>query len=339
LLDLHNVVFIIQENLSKMASTTKPIVYVLDPYHPDAIALLQAQSHINLILPSSPKAKEWHKDAIAVIIRSTTRLTARDFSSAPHLKLVVKQGVGVDNIDLSAASAYGVAVYNTPGLNSEAVAELALTLPLALARRVGEFDRRIRRGEMVKRSEILGVSLFRKTVGVVGMGNIGFEVAKKWRGACEGKIVAYDPVAKGDAWSEIPHERVGTLQELLKASDVVTLHVPLLESTRGMIGAKELAMMKESAILVNCARGGIVDEVALVKALKEEVIWGAVLDAVENEPPTLEVYRELLSCERVILTPHAGAGTVDNQSRSGVAAVEIMLAVLRGEKDVSGKLD
>lgn len=327
-----------KRSMEKMASTTKPNVYVLDPYHPDAIFLLKSQSDIKLILPTSPEIKNWRQDATAVLLRSTTRLASADFSNAPHLKLVVKQGVGVDNIDLKSASSHGIAVHNTPALNSEAVAELALALPLALARRVGEFDRRIRRGEVVKRSEMLGVSLFRKTVGVVGMGNIGFEVAKKWRGACESKIVVYDPVAKADAWPDLPHERVKSLEELLRVSDVVTLHVPLLDSTRGMIGKKELEMMKEGAILVNCARGGIVDEKALVKALKEEIIWGAVLDAVESEPPTLEAYGELLSFDRVILTPHAGAGTADNQSRSGVAAVETLLAVLRGAKDVSGKL-
>lgn len=251
---------------------------------------------------------------------------------------MIKQGVGVDNIDLTSASAHGVAVYNTPGLNSEAVAELALTLPLALARRVCEFDRRIRKGEVVKRTEMLGMGLYRKTVGIVGMGNIGYEVAKKWRGACESLIVAYDPVAKADAWSDIPHQRVRTLEELLKVADVVTLHVPLLDSTRGMIGQREFEMMKENVILVNCARGGVVDEKALVKALKEGKIWGAVLDALEVEPPTLEVYKELLESEKVIVTPHIGASTVDNQSRSGVAVVETLLAVLRGDDDVSGKL-
>lgn len=144
--------------------------------------------------------------------------------------------MGIDNIDLSAASIHNVAVYNTPCLNSEAVAELALALPLALARRVCEFDRRIRKGEVVKRTEMLGMSLYRKTVGEVGMGNIGYEVAKKWRGACESEIVAYDPFAKADAWSDVKHQRVEKLEELLKVVDVVTLHVPLLDSTRGMIG-------------------------------------------------------------------------------------------------------
>ena len=325
-------------SLFEMALSAKPSVYVLDPYHADAISLLQKQAHIDLTLPSDPKVKDWHRDAEAVIVRSTTRITASDFSSASHLRLVVKQGVGVDNIDLTSASKYGVAVYNTPGLNSETVAELALTLPLALARRVCEIDRRIRNGEVVKRTETLGMSLFRKTVGIVGMGNIGYEVAKKWRGACESRIVAYDPLAKAEAWSDIIHERVKTLDELLKVADVVTLHVPLLDSTRGMLGRKQFEMMKEDSILVNCARGGVVDEQALVKALKEGKIWGAVLDALESEPPTLEVHGELLESGKVILTPHIGASTVDNQSRSGVAVVETLLAVLNGDENVPGKL-
>ncbi|PVH80526.1 hypothetical protein DL98DRAFT_191338 [Cadophora sp. DSE1049] len=320
--------------------TGNPHIYVLDPYHPDAISLLQNTPDIQFTLPSDPQKKNWHQDAVGIIIRSETQTTASDFSRAPHLRVVVKQGVGVDNIDLAAAKAHNVAVHNTPALNSEAVAELALALPLELARRIPEVDRRIRRGETVVRSKLLGVSLFRKTVGVVGMGNIGREVAKKWIGACESRVLAYDPVAPADIWSDsgISHTRVSTLDELLREVDVLTLHVPLLESTRGMIGSRELALMKSTSILVNCARGGIVDESALAAALKEERIWGAVLDAVEDEPPTLEKQRGLLENERVVIMPHVGASTRENQSRSGVVVVEILLAVLREERGVLGKV-
>lgn len=313
-------------------------VYVLDPYHEDAIALLKSTPWIDLVLPSDPRKAGWHADADGVILRSETRLTADDFGKVAKLKVVVKQGVGVDNIDLPAAKAAGVAVHNTPALNSESVAELSLALALSLSRRVAEVDRRTRRGEKIVRSQTLGLSLFRKTVGVIGMGNIGYVAARKWIGACEATVVGYDPVAPKDTWRDIPHRRVDSLEELLKVSDVVTLHVPLLPTTRGMIGAKELAMMKDRAILINAARGGVVDEAPLLEELKKGRIWGAVLDAMEVEPPTLEAYGEFLELENVIMTPHIGASTMENQSNSGLAVVKALLAVLQGEPDVPGKL-
>lgn len=319
-----------------MATNKK--IYVLDPYHPAAISHLEQGQGITTVLSNDPRIKSWHENADAVMVRSETRLGEDDFSKATRLRVVVKQGVGVDNIDLGAAKKHGVAVHNTPSLNSEAVAELCMALTLSLSRRVCEIDRRIRRGEKIVRSKMLGMSLFQKTIGIVGMGNIGKMVAKKWIGAFQCKIIGYDPVASKGAWSDIPHERVDTLEELLKEGDVVTMHVPLINSTRGLIGEKELRMMKESAILVNCARGGVVDERALTKALKEERIWGAVLDAMEVEPPTTEAYGELLECDNVIITPHIGASTMENQSRSGIAVVDTILAVLEGKADVPGKL-
>jgi D-3-phosphoglycerate dehydrogenase len=181
------------------------------------------------------------------------------------------------------------------------------------------------------------MSLFQKTVGVVGMGNIGKIVAKKWIGAFECSIIGYDPVAPKDAWADIPHVRVHSLDDLVEKADVITLHVPLLDSTRGLIGGKEFGLMKKNAILVNCARGGVVDEPALLVALKEKKIWGAVLDAMEVEPPTLEAYEDFLAYDNIIMTPHVGASTIENQSRSGLAVVDILLQVLDGKDGVVGK--
>lgn len=312
-------------------------VYVLDPYHPDAIALLQYTPNVKTILPIDPSKNEWHKNADGVILRSETRLAAEDFAKASKLKVVVKQGVGFDNIDLDAAREHGIAVHNTPALNSEAVAELCMALTLSLSRRVCVIDRAIRRGEKVVRSQVLGMSMFRKTIGVVGMGNIGKIVAQKFIGAFECRILGYDPVAPKDAWPDLEHVRVGSIEDLVREADVVTLHVPLLKSTKGLIGEKELRIMKQTAILVNCARGGVVNEPALLEALKEKRIWGAVLDALEIEPPTLESCGELLSLDNVIVTPHVGASTMENQSRSGTAVVGTLLNVLEG-KEAGGKL-
>jgi len=317
---------------------SKPTVYVLDPYHFDATSLMQSTDWIQVILPDDPRRVDWHDNADGVIIRSETRLTALDFDMAKKLKVVVKQGVGVDNIDLEAARKAGIAVHNTPALNSETVAEYALAMTMSMARRVPELDRQIRAGQKLVRSQMLGLSLHQKMVGVVGMGNIGKLVAKKFIGACEARVIGYDPVAPPDAWSDVEHVRASSLQELLRASDVVTLHVPLLDSTRGMIGRKEMDSMKDTAILVNTSRGGIVEEAALLDTLKGGKLWGAVLDAMEVEPPTKEVYGEFLRLDNVIITPHVGAGTRENQSNSGLAVVRTLLAVLQGEPHAPGKL-
>ncbi|KAI9665749.1 MAG: hypothetical protein M1821_003683 [Bathelium mastoideum] len=316
---------------------SKPIVYVLDPYHPDAVAALQKASSVDVVLPDDPRRNGWHADANALMIRSETRVTSEDLTQAKKLKVIVKQGVGVDNIDLGSAKEHGVVVCNTPALNSEAVAELTLTLALCIARRVSEIDRRVRRGEAIVRSQTLGQSLYHKTIGIIGMGNIGKVVARKWIAAMEGQIVGYDPFAPGDVWADISHRRVEKLEELLDVSDVISLHVPLASSTRSMIGKAQFDRMKNNAIFLNCARGGIVDEAALTDALTNKKIFGAALDAMEVEPPTLQAYDELLKNENLIMTPHIGASTRENQIRSGMAVVETLFLVLEG-KDVPNRL-
>jgi len=312
---------------------SKPTVYVLDPYHADAITLLKSNLNIELVLPDSTPdiLSQWPSNATAVIVRSETNLTAPLLSTAKNLKYVLKQGVGTNNIDLTACKELGIKVYNTPGINSEAVAEFTLALALDVARRVSEIDRRVRNGEIVVRSKVLGMSLHGKTLGIVGMGYIGRSIARKWKGAMEGAVVGYDPFAAEGAWDGV--EEMKSLEELLKAADVVTLHVPLTEGTRGLIGEEQFGWMRKDSILINAARGGIVDEKALGRALKEGKLWGAALDAMDSEPPTKDVYAEMLENQNVILTPHVGASTRENQSRSGVAVVETLFKLLDG-KDV-----
>lgn len=323
---------------------SKQLIYILDPIHQDAIALLQSHPEVKLILPTDPiqQTHPWYLHANGVLVRADTRLTAEQFlrsNETKRLRAVVKQGVGVDNIDLDGAKAAGVRVYNLPGINSEAVAEMGLALALSLTRRVTELDRRTRNGERNARSEVVGISLFRKTVGIIGMGNIGRAAAKKWIGACEADIIAYSPNAPAEVWDDdgIVHRRVQSLEELLVEADVVTLHVPLSESTRGMIGAKELDLMKSTAVLVNSSRGGIVDEQALLLALKENKIWGAVMDAMEVEPAHPDTHAEWFDLDNVIITPHVGASTKEMQSQSGVAAAQTLLGVLEGKGDFPGK--
>ncbi|KAH7196432.1 D-isomer specific 2-hydroxyacid dehydrogenase [Fusarium flagelliforme] len=311
----------------------KPSVYVLDPYHPDAIEALQNSPDIITILPTDPSKNTYPENATAIMLRSETRLGKNELSKCKILKFIVKQGVGVDNIDLQAAAEHGIKVYNTPGLNGETVAEHTLALVLTLARRVAEIDRRTRAGEAIVRSQTLGKSLYKKTLGIVGMGNIGFAVAKKWVGAMEGNIIAYDPFSDGKHWRNAfeSFTQVSSLHDLLKASDVVTLHIPLTNTTTNLISTVEFEVMKDGAILLNCSRGGIVDEDALLVALKSGKLFGAGLDAMVTEPPTLEAYPELLSLSNVVVTPHVGASTMENQSQSGRAVVDVVLGLLRGE--------
>jgi D-3-phosphoglycerate dehydrogenase / 2-oxoglutarate reductase len=316
-----------------------PVVYVVDPYHEDAIAKLESQRDMTLILPGDPRVKTYHTDATHILVRSETKIGEEELLKARHLKAIIKQGVGIDNIDLEAARRHGIIVCNTPGINSESVAELTLTLALNIARRVCEIDRRVRKGEKIVRSKALGHSLFRKTVGIIGMGNIGRVVAQKWTRAMEGRVIAYDPYAPDGAWADMEDvQRTTQLGELLKEADVVSLHVPLTQETRGLIGKKEFAMMKKDTILINCARGGIVNEDALLDALNEGRILGAGLDAMDVEPPTLQKYGDsLLNHPGVVITPHIGASTIENQSRSGIAAADTLCRLLRGE-EVAGRL-
>lgn len=315
----------------------KQSVYVIDPYHDSALTVLRDASNIDLVYNDEPQAQAWRDEADGLMVRSETRVTAADLEASKKLKVIVKQGVGVDNIDVEAAKQRGIAVCNTPALNSEAVAELTLSLALSVARRVTELDRRIRAGEKIVRSTALGQSLFKKTIGIVGMGNIGRHVAEKWIAAMHGSVVAYDPLVPEGAWKDIPHTRAPSLEELLREADVVTLHVPLTKGTAEMIGAKQFATMKKSAIFLNAARGGIVDEKALLDALTQQRIWGAALDAMEVEPPTLEAYRDLLGCGNLIMTPHIGGNTIENQINSGKAAAQTMIDVLAG-KDVPNRI-
>lgn len=319
-----------------MQSIQKPAVYVVGPYHDAAITKLKEQSSIDLILPDDPRRKDFLGNATAVLVRSETTIDAGSLRRAHSgLKYIIKQGVGVDNIDILAAREKGIKVFNTPGLNGEAVAELTIALAMCVARRICEFDRKVRNGEKIVRSQMLGKSLFGKTLGVIGMGNIGLEVAKKWRAAMGGPVVAYDPYSKEDAWCDeftTGFRRVDRLEAVLEAAEVLTLHVPLTKDTANMLSTSEFELMPEGAILLNCARGGVVDEAALLESLNTGHLYGAGLDAMQYEPPTLSAYGStLLSHPRVVMTPHVGASTAENQERSGIAAVDIILALLNGD--------
>lgn len=193
---------------------------------------------------------------------------------------------------------------------------------MSVARQVGHITALQTAGKAVPKETCLGVIIRNKTIGIVGMGNIGQKVAAIFRGGLGCRIVAYDPLLPKDAWAGIPHVRAETLEEILESSDVVTLHIPLLPQTRGLISYPQLSRMKRNAILINTARGGIVDEADLERALEESLIFGAGLDCHEQEPPTKEKYGKLWATGRVVSTPHVGAATAETQMETAMAAID-----------------
>jgi D-3-phosphoglycerate dehydrogenase len=300
-------------------------IYVLDAFHLSGVELAEKQAEV--IRWDDPRAKNWHEDADGLMVRGK-KIAAEDMARAKKLRVISKQGVGLDNIDLDAAKARGIAVCRTPGVNSEAVAEMALSLGLSVARRVTEFDRMTRADGKVQRANFLGYESWQKTVGIVGMGNIGTLVARKWRGAFDAKIIGYDPYVPANRWSELPHKRAASLEEMLPQVDILSLHLPLTPESRNLIDAARLALMKPSAIVVNTSRGGIVNEAALYQAISSGKLFGAGFDVFEVEPPTSD--HPLMSLPTFVGTPHAAAGTIETQARSSMLAASQLLEALAG---------
>ncbi|MBE3039174.1 MAG: phosphoglycerate dehydrogenase [Chloroflexi bacterium] len=254
-------------------------------------------------------------------------VTERVIAAAPCLKVVSKHGVGVDNVDVPAATRAGVIVTNTPGANQVAVAEMAVALIMALTRKLAYHDTVVKSGGW---SRIIGTELEGKTVGLVGLGRIGKEVVLRLKGF-RVKFLAYD-VYQDNAFAAEHGVRFVALDELLAESDVVTLHAVLTADTQRFMGEKELARMKPGAYLVNTARGGLVDEQALYRALAENRLAGAGLDVFAEEPPTNSPLLQL--GDKVLLTPHLGAQTTETVLRMGKMAAENIVRVLRGERPV-----
>lgn len=257
-----------------------------------------------------------------LVVRGATKVTAEVLAGAPSLRVVVRAGTGLDNVDLAAAERANVVVRNTPAANAVSVAELVFGLLLAFERHVPAAAADLRAGKWEK-TKYAGRELAGRTLGLVGFGRIGREVATRAR-AFGMEVVAHDPLLAswpaGFEWAK----RV-TLDELVAASDVLSLHLPLTRETRGMIGAAELARMKEGALLVNAARGGVVDEAALHAALVAGRPRGALLDVFATEPAS---GNPLLALPNVLATPHLGASTREAQVRAGLEAAEIVIAEL-----------
>ena len=260
-------------------------------------------------------------DALAV--RSATKVTAKLLEKATRLRVVGRAGVGVDNVDLPAATRRGVVVMNTPGGSSTTVAELTLAHMLALARHVAQATASVKAGKWEKK-RFQGHELAGKTLGVVGIGNIGSVLVERAL-SLKLEAIAYDPFISAEAAAKLGAELVD-LDTLWRRADVISMHVPLTDQTRNLVNAATLARMKRGAILVNCARGGIVDEKALADAIASGHLGGAALDVFEKEPPAQD--HPLFGLENVVLTPHIGASTEEAQVAVAVAIAEQLVAYL-----------
>ena len=259
----------------------------------------------------------------AVLVRSATKITRDSLSQADKLKVIGRAGVGVDTIDVDAATERGVAVLNAPSGNTISAAELAFALLLALVRSVPRADASMKSGEWDRKS-FNGVELYHKTLGLVGAGRIGSEVARRAR-AFGMKVLCYDPFLTAERAASLEIE-LASLSDVLQRADVISLHVPLTEATAGLIGTAELELMKPTAYLVNAARGGVVNEEALAEALKAKRIAGAALDVYDQEP--LPKDHPLRNIPNLILTPHLGASTAEAQQNVAVEIAEAVRAAL-----------
>jgi D-3-phosphoglycerate dehydrogenase/(S)-sulfolactate dehydrogenase len=262
-------------------------------------------------------------DYDGLAVRSATKVNAKLLEHAARLKVIGRAGVGVDNVDLDAATRRGIVVMNTPGGSAITVAELTLAHMLALARHVAQATASVRAGKWEKK-RFQGRELAGKTLGVVGIGNIGSIVVERCLGM-KMRVVAYDPFISAEAAARLGVTLV-SLDELWAQADVVSLHVPLTEQTRHLVNAQTIAKMKKGVLLVNCARGGVIDEHALAEALASGHVGGAALDVFEKEPPPAD--HPLLRSDRLICTPHIGASTEEAQSAVAVAIAEQLAAYL-----------
>ncbi len=280
--------------------------------------------------PSREEILEHIRDKDAILCLLTDKIDAEVMDAAPNLKVISTYSVGFDHIDVEAATKRGIYVTHTPGVLTDAVAEFTIGLLLAVTRRILEADKTIREGKWDKPWNpffLTGPELKGKTLGIVGFGRIGRAVAKKVQGF-EMKVIYYDVFRNEKAEKELGVEFVD-LETLLKESDFVSLHVPLTKETYHMVSEKELRMMKNTAYLINTARGAVVDTEALVKALKEGWIAGAALDVFEQEP--LPPGHPLTKLGNVVLAPHIASATIEARQRMAELAAKNLVAVLKGE--------
>ncbi|HZK66650.1 MAG TPA: hydroxyacid dehydrogenase [Chloroflexota bacterium] len=305
-------------------------VLVTEFIHPAGIEMLEKECEVVRcadITETTLKAAIADVDGILVRVAPMSRAV---LGAAKKLKVIGKHGVGIDNIDVPAATELGIAVCNTPQANSEGVASLAITLLLSVSRRLLENDRFVRAGRWAGKDEYMGYEPNGKTLSIVGTGRIGGRLAQICQSAFGMKVYAYDPYVSAEAMAAQGITKVETVDELMPVADYVSIHTPLTPSTKGIVGAKQFDLMKKTAILINTSRGPVVDEVALVEALRAGKIAAAGLDVFDQEPPAKD--NPLLGLDNVILLPHMGGATYESMERMATHAAAEILAILGGQK-------
>ena len=300
-------------------------VLVVDHVPEEGIEILHSHTQVDIKPELKPKQlKEIIGDYDALIVRSKTKVSADVIELGKNLKVIGRAGVGVDNIDVDVATRKGILVVNAPAGNIVSAAEHAIALMFALARNIPQASSQLKSGKWQK-EQFIGTELRNKTLGIIGLGNVGSELAKRAQ-ALEMHILAYDPFVSED-YAQLFKVTLVTLEQLLQEADFITLHVPLTATTRKFIGAAELAKMKPTTRIINCARGGLIDEKSLIKAIQQGKIAGAAFDVFNKEPITNS---PLFKEDRIIVTPHLGASTVEAQTNVARDVAEQVLTVLQG---------
>jgi len=303
-----------------------PVVLIAEELAPAALDVLAHDFDVRHVDGTDrPALLAALADAAAVIVRSATDIDAEAIAAAPRLKVVARAGVGLDNVDVPAATARGVMVVNAPTSNIVSAAEQAIALLLAVARHTASASAALKNGEW-KRSRYTGVELQGKTVGVVGLGRIGVLVAQRMA-AFGTRLIAYDPYIQPARAAQLGVRLVG-LDELLRTSDFISVHLPKTPETLGLIGERELATVKPGVRIINAARGGLVDEQALADALAEGRVAGAGIDVFAKEPTTSS---PLFEFDNVVVTPHLGASTAEAQDKAGLAVARSVKLALQGD--------
>jgi len=297
-------------------------VLIADSISNEGIDLLRSCAEVNVKTGlSQEELISIIGDYEALVVRSQTQVSAKVMEAGKKLQVIARAGVGVDNIDVGEATQRGIVVVNAPTGNTISAAEHTIALMLSLARHIPQANAVLKSG-VWRREDFMGTEVRNKTLGIVGLGRVGSEVARRASGL-EMEVIAYDPFISVDYASKLQLELV-SLEQLLGESDFITLHLPLTKSTRALIGAKQLALVKPTVRIINCARGGLIDEKALAKAVKEGRVAGAAIDVFTTEPTTTSI---LFEDDNIIVTPHLGASTTEAQAMAAKDIAEQIIGV------------
>jgi D-3-phosphoglycerate dehydrogenase len=301
-------------------------VLIADPIAEEGIEYLRR--HTDVVIKTGLKPEELKAtigDYDALIVRSDTQVSAEIIESGKELKVIGRAGVGTDNIDVDAATRKGIVVVNTPTTNTVSAAEHTIALMLALARNIPQANSQLKSGKWQKQ-QLVGIELRGKTLAIIGLGNVGSELAKRAQ-AFEMRVIAHDPFVSADYAGHLDVALV-SFDQVLREADIITLHIPLTAATKNLIGAKELAKVKPTARIINVARGGLIDEKALITAIRQGKIAGAAFDVFSEEPM---IDSPLFQEDRVIVTPHLGASTIEAQRYAARDIAEEVMTVLQGQ--------